>query len=49
MDTAKLSVPVPVFVMLKFAEAGFAPPSVAEKLRVDGEIERTGEPDAGRP
>jgi hypothetical protein len=46
VESVKLRVPLPVFVMLRFAEAGFAPPWMAEKLRLDGEIERMGDPEA---
>jgi hypothetical protein len=42
VESVKLSVPVPVFVTLRFEAAGFVPPCVAEKLRVEGEIARTG-------
>jgi hypothetical protein len=46
----KLRVPVPVFATLKFAAVGLAPPWIAAKLKVEGEIERIGEPlEAGRP
>jgi hypothetical protein len=49
VESVKLRVPVPVFVTLKLAEAGFAPPCMAVKLRLEEEIERTGELAAGRP
>jgi hypothetical protein len=45
----KVRVPVPVFVTLKFAGAGFAPPWMAPKLRLEGEIERTAELAPGKP
>jgi hypothetical protein len=40
--TVKLSVPEPLFVMFKFADAGFGPGCVVLKLRLLGEIESTG-------
>jgi hypothetical protein len=49
VDTVKLRLPVPVLVTLKFAEAGFAPPCTAEKLKLAGEIESTGALVAGKP
>jgi hypothetical protein len=49
VESVKFRVPVPVLVTLRFAEAGFAPPWIAAKLRLVGEIERAGEPVAAKP
>jgi hypothetical protein len=49
VESVKLRVPVPVFVTLKFAGAGFVPPCMAVKIRLEGEIERIGELVPGRP
>lgn len=39
-----------MFVTLRLAAVGLAPPWIAAKLKVDGEIERIGDPlEAGRP
>jgi hypothetical protein len=49
VESVKVKVPVPVLVTLKFAAVGFAAPWIAVKLKVEGEIERTGDPAADRP
>lgn len=42
LAAVKVRVPLPVFVTETLAAAGFVPPCVPEKLRVDGEIASTG-------
>jgi hypothetical protein len=49
VESVKLRVPLPVFVTLKLAAAGFAPPCTAAKLRAEEEIERIGDAVAGKP